>query len=315
MWFVTHNDGPREHYIDSVHCAHLDCPGTLEFHNKCVLVKPRADCAECLKADGDQVNQEVCSYPAIPHYELAYVEGTGWVKVAGEEDVAAGGRNQEEDGDEADSYHSFRSLSDVDSITSHWRLDPPRRARRNATAQQDNSPAPAPAPHASPAVAEPFETRSAHDPHEMQEVGSPFHENGSNQDPNIPDVAEGQFSDSPNTLKHRHLVNGQLKELKKLTKRMSRHRRQNSGPGRAQQQHRRQDSQATGTVVAAHPYGFVMGGDVVPQGLPGGHVPSYLGVPQPGQAPTWVWGPVPPPHLRGMYPPVSTVICGFSDTC
>ncbi|KAI4930719.1 uncharacterized protein J4E92_004551 [Alternaria infectoria] len=278
MWFVTHNDGPREHLIDYLHCGHLDCPGTLEFHNKCVLVEPRADCGECLKADGDQVDQEV----------------------AEEENVAVGGRNQEEDDDEAGSYHSFRSLSDVDSITSHWRLDPPR-VRRSARGPQENSPAPA--PHASPAGAEPFETRSAHDPHEMQEVGSPYHENGSNQDPSIPDVAEGQFVNSPNTLKHRHLVNGQLKELKKLTKRMSRHRRQNSGPARQQQQHRRQNSQAAGNVVATHPYGFAMGVDVVPQGLPGGHVPQYLGVPQPGQAPTWVWGPVPPSHLRGMYPP------------
>ncbi|KAI4668788.1 uncharacterized protein J4E78_002616 [Alternaria triticimaculans] len=250
MWFVAHNDGPRVHDIGSWHCAHLDCPGTLEYHHKCVLVEPRADCAECLKADGDQVDQEVCAYPAIPHCELAYVEGTGWVKGAEEENVAAGGQNQEEDDDEVGSYHSFRSLSDVDSITSHWRLDPPRRARRNATAPQDNSPAPA--PHASPAVAEPYETRSAHDPHEMQEVGSPYHENGSNQDPNIPDVAEGQFADSPNTLKHRHLVNGQLKELKKLTKRMSRHRRQNSGPGRPQQHHRRQNSQATGNYLKAY---------------------------------------------------------------
>jgi len=312
MWFVVHNDGPREHLIDYLHCGHLDCPGTLEFHNKCVLVEPRADCGECLKADGDQVDQEVCAYSAIPHCELAYVEGTGWVKGAEEENVAAGGQNQEEEDDENGSYHSFRSLSDVDSITSHWRLDPPR-ARRAVRAPQENSPAPA--PYASPAAPEPFETRSAHDPHEMQEVGSPFHENGSNQDPNIPDVAEGQFADSPNTLKHRHLVNGQLKELKKLTKRMSRHRRQNSGPGRTQQQHRRQNSQATGNVVAPHPFGFAMGEGVVPQGLPGGHVPSYLGVPQPGQAPTWVWGPVPPPHLRGIYPPVSYVVFRSNDAC
>lgn len=309
VFFKSHHEGPREHYVGSLHCAHLDCAGTFEAHSKYLLEEPRADCADCLAADGDQVDQDVRSYAAIPHCELAYVEGTGWVKVGekagaegagqGEENVEAGGQDQEDEIDEEGSYHSFRSLSDVDSITSHWRLDPLRRTRQTVPPPQGTSPAPA--PHAFAPAAEPYETRSAHDPHEIQEVGSPYHENDSNQDPNIPYVAEGQFGDSPNT-QHRHLVN---KQLKAHAKRISRHRRQNSRPGRLQQRHGRQNSRPAVDVVAPHPYTFAMGGNSVHQGLPGGHVPGYLA----GQALTWVWGPVPPPHLRGMYPPVSNVVC------
>jgi hypothetical protein len=327
IFFRSHHDGPREHLIGSHHCAHLDCPGTFEAHHKFLLEEPRLDCVECVALDGDEIDPVVRYYSPIPYCDLECIDGK-WVKVvqeaeatgakkgaegtgpgtqanAGTDDIGAGGQDEEDEDDEVGSYHSFRSLSDVDSVTSHWRLGPlTKAARRTAAAAQETSPAPF--PRETSATEEPYETRSAHDPHEMSEVGEPYYENATNQDPNIPDVSESPFDNSPNTRVHRNLVNQQLATLTHHMGQQPRpnglSRREMMRQQRAARPHRRQNSQPGFGVPRPQQYALSPPGN---QGPPEEQFYTYTTAPQAGLAPTWGWGPVPQPHLRTMYPPVS----------
>ncbi|KAL1799873.1 hypothetical protein ACET3X_000215 [Alternaria dauci] len=225
MFFMSHYDGPREHFLGSHHCAHIDCPGTFEAHQKYRLEESRLDCSECLAEDGDEVDPDIVPvqyYPPIPHFEIEYVEGKGWVKVCeqdGEEGKERGtAENDQEEGQDDGRYaRSFASLSDCDSVTSHWRLDSafPSPIRPTAAATMENWPAPS--YQTPPMTEEAYETRSPHEPpHEMAEVCEVSYEYGSaspGQDPYQPVPQEFPFEDSPNTVEHRYLVNRQLATL------------------------------------------------------------------------------------------------------
>jgi hypothetical protein len=313
IFFRSHHDGPREHLIGSHHCAHLDCPGTFEAHHKFLLEEPRLDCVECVALDGDEIDPVVRYYSPIPYCDLECIDGK-WVNVV-QEAEATGAKKGEDEDDEVGSYHSFRSLSDVDSITSHWRLDPLTKAARQTAAAAQETP-PAPFPCETSAAEEPFETRSAHDPHEMSEVGEPYYENATNQDPNIPDVSESPFDNSPNTRVHRNLVNQQLATLTHHMGQQPRpnglSRREMMRQQRAARPHRRQNSQPGFGVPRPQQYAFSPLGN---QGPPEEQFYTYTAAPQAGLAPTWDWGPAPQPHLRPMYPPVSLFGSCSSHLC
>ncbi|CAN9221202.1 unnamed protein product [Alternaria alternata] len=177
MFFISHYDGPREHFLCQYHCAHTDCPGTFEAHQKYLLEESRLDCSECLAKDGDQVDPDIVPvqyYPATPHFEIEYVEGKGWVKVCEQGGVKDARRTKvQEDGEDDDQdddryAHSFASLSDCDSVTSHWRLDPTFASPVRPTAATTKGKSPAPPYQGLSTMEEAYETRSPHEPpHEM----------------------------------------------------------------------------------------------------------------------------------------------------
>jgi hypothetical protein len=179
IFFISHYDGPREHFLFQYHCAHTDCPGTFEAHQKYLLEESRLDCSDCLAKDGDQVDPDIIPvqyYPATPHSEIEYVEGKGWVKVCEQDGAKGAGRNkvqEDEDDDQDDGRyaHSFASLSDCDSVTSHWRLDPTFAPPIRPTAATTKGKSPAPPYQGLSTMEEAYETRSPHEPpHEMTKV-------------------------------------------------------------------------------------------------------------------------------------------------
>ena len=180
MFFISHYDGPREHFLCQYHCAHTDCPGTFEAHQKYLLEESRLDCSECLAKDGDQVDPDIVPiqyYPATPHFEIEYVEGKGWVKVCEQGGVNGTGKTkvqedeEEDDQDDGRYAHSFASLSDCDSVTSHWRLDPTFASPVRPTAATTKGKSPAPPYQVLSTMEEAYETRSPHEPpHEMTKV-------------------------------------------------------------------------------------------------------------------------------------------------
>ncbi|CAN9082808.1 unnamed protein product [Alternaria sp. RS040] len=220
MFFTSHYDGPREHFLCQYHCAHTDCPGTFEAHQKYLLEESRLECSECLAKDGDQVDPDIVPvqyYPPIPHFEIEYVEGKGWVKVCEQGGVEGTGRTevQEDDQDDGHYAHSFASLSDCDSVTSHWRLDPIFPPPICSTATTTNGKSPAPPSQGLPTMEEAYETRSPHEPpHEMTKVCEVSYESVSpGPEPSQTILRESPFGDSPNTIEHRNLVNRQLATL------------------------------------------------------------------------------------------------------
>ena len=180
MFFISHYDGPREHFLCQYHCAHTDCPGTFEAHQKYLLEESRLDCSECLAKDGNQVDPDIVPvqyYPSTPHFEIEYVEGKGWVKVCEQDGVEGAGGTKVQEGEEDDDQddgryaHSFASLSDCDSVTSHWRLDPTFAPPIRPTAAATKGKSPAPPYQGLSTMEEAYETRSPHEPpHEMTKV-------------------------------------------------------------------------------------------------------------------------------------------------
>jgi hypothetical protein len=341
MFFMSHYDGPRQHCLGSQHCAHTDCPGTFEGHHKYLLEESRFDCSECLAKDGIEMDPDINPvqyYPPIPHFEIQYVEGKGWVKVdkdgdakdmekgaadeqehAVPEQADAGGQNEEkEHGGTRDYAPSFASLSDCDSVTSHWRLDPAVASpvRASATATKEKSPStsrhePAPSEEA-------FETRSQHEPYEMYDVHEPVYEDATeNQELGQLGHAEPLYGESPNTLEHRHLVNQQLATLEQQMARRQ-HRRQLSqsafdgSPRPRMLRHQRHNSKRRFNAVRPQGYPIPPPIAPVPPG-PMGAPPVYedgqyymvAAAPEGGINPNLRWGPVPPPHLMIHLPPVS----------
>ncbi|CAN9139568.1 unnamed protein product [Alternaria alternata] len=224
MFFISHYDGPREHFLCQYHCAHTDCPGTFEAHQKYLLEESRLDCSECLAKDGDQVDPDIVPvqyYPATPHFEIEYVEGKGWVKVCEQGGVKDARRTKvQEDGEDDDQdddryAHSFASLSDCDSVTSHWRLDPTFASPVRPTAATTKGKSPAPPYQGLSTMEEAYETRSPHEPpHEMTKVCEVSYESVSpGPEPSQTILQESPFGDSPNTIEHRNLVNRQLATL------------------------------------------------------------------------------------------------------
>ncbi|CAN9139930.1 unnamed protein product [Alternaria alternata] len=224
MFFISHYDGPREHFLCQYHCAHTDCPGTFEAHQKYLLEESRLDCSECLAKDGDQVDPDIVPvqyYPSIPHSEIEDVEGKGWVKVCEQGGVNGTGKTKvQEDEDEDDQddgryAHSFASLSDCDSVTSHWRLDPTFASPIRPTAATTKGKSPAPPNQGLSTMEEAYETRSPHEPpHEMTKVCEVSYESVSpGPEPSQTILQESPFGDSPNTIEHRNLVNRQLATL------------------------------------------------------------------------------------------------------
>jgi hypothetical protein len=339
VFFESHHDGPREHYVGSYHCTHTDCPGTFESHHRFLLEDTVLHCTECLAKDGVQTDSsEVKDYPPIPHFELEYIDGKGWMKAVkqgnakgtekgvkgesgcgnqgnvGTENGATGEQNgeehDEEEDEEEDMRGDYRSLSDCDSVTSHWRLDPifASRARSTATTTREKSlslPC-----QDTPAAEESFKTREAFDPYEVEEIAEPHYESASNQDPNIPDQSETPFGDSPSTIEHRNLVNRQLFTL---THPMAYQQYHNSRPRfngvRPQRMahHRRQNNQSGFGVVRPQSYAFPAMGTPGPPGPPWPLAEQqylYPAVPESELEPTWVWVPIPQPYPMVPYPPV-----------
>ncbi|KAG9192762.1 hypothetical protein G6011_11496 [Alternaria panax] len=319
-FFMSHYDGPREHFVSSYHCAYIDCPGIFESHQKYRLEESRLGCSECLAKDGNQVDPDIIPveyYPPIAHFDIQYVEGKDWVKFCEQGDVngADNARNTkhdaEDDGEDDGRYaHSFASLSDCDSVTSHWRLDPTFASRVHPVAAATKKKSHVPLYQESAITEETYETRSPHEPpYEMIQVREVSYESASPaQEPRQPARLELPFGDSPNTLEHRNLVNQQLATLEH---RMAhRHpRRQPSQPTfnvpRPQRiNHQRQNSKRR--VAVNRPPNHVIPPPVTPRKppgpLPGGLLYKnglhYLvpATPVSGVKPDWRWDPVPAPH-------------------
>ncbi|KNG49901.1 duf833 domain-containing protein [Stemphylium lycopersici] len=230
VFFNSHPENRRQHCVVQYHCAHEGCPGLFESHHKFLLESSCADCGECLKEDGVQVDPDVVPvryYSPVEHFEIECVGLEGYVRVVkrGEEANGKGGdgggggwakymdlgesgsaeKRKEEDGEEMageeDDWRSYKSLSDVDSVTSHWRLDevdtspePVFDAVSSPARQQEpdlyEEELRAPSTRQSPYEADPKETHGASVAYQPT-VRSP----------------------SPETTMHRNLVNEQLAKL------------------------------------------------------------------------------------------------------
>lgn len=145
IFFESHAENTHEHYIDQYHCAHDTCDGRFESHAKYLLQGSCADCRLCLnQAD---VNPDISPVRYYPPVEDVCVEKVGFGEIRFGRIVRCEGAGvcllrqvdhvgKKDDGDERqygsedekgqyddDDWRSYKNLSDVDSVTSHWRLD------------------------------------------------------------------------------------------------------------------------------------------------------------------------------------------------
>ena len=338
MLFMTHHDGPREHYLGSYHCAHADCPGTFESHQRYLLEESRFDCSECLAKDGIQVDPDIVAiqyYHPIAHFEIEHIEGKGWVKVdeqgnvKGTGNVSTAGQNEEEEDEDLGGYaYSFASLSDCDSVTSHWRLDQIMTLPVRPTTADTKKKSPSPLYQEPTPTEEAYETRSSHEPHEMHDVREPVYEDAAeDQEPHQEVCPESPSGDSPSTLEHRNLVNQQLATLEHRMARRQ-HQRQNSQPmfdvtrPHHMTRHQRRSSKRRFDATRQQRYTFPAFVPSVPPGpvkggpeYEDGHYYLVPATPISGITADWRWGPVPPPHLTIPLPHVSRTATWTNDTC
>jgi transcription elongation factor Elf1 len=172
LFCMSHPGSSTEHSIGGYHCAHLKCPGTLEAHHKFFLEEDEAECSICLAKDGVEVDPDIVPvkyYTPVEDFEIEYVGPMGYRKVEKREKR---GQEQEEEVKEKENedWRSVQDFSDVDSVTSHWRLD---------VANEEGLKSPSP----------------------LKGTATPFSPN------------ETPEKLTPNTSKHRELVNEQLAKL------------------------------------------------------------------------------------------------------
>jgi hypothetical protein len=174
---MSHPGSSREHFIGGYHCAHLKCPGTLEAHHKFLLEEDEAECSICLAKDGVKVDPDIVPvkyYPPVEDFEMEYVGPMGYRKVEkrerGSQEQESAVQEQEVKEEDIEDWRSEQDFSDVDSVTSHWRLD---------VANEEVLKSPSP----------------------LKSTATPF----------SPYETPGKLT--PNTSKHRELVNEQLAKL------------------------------------------------------------------------------------------------------
>jgi hypothetical protein len=174
---MSHPGSSREHFIGGYHCVHLKCPGTLEAHHKFLLEEDEAECSICLAKDGVKVDPDIVPvkyYPPVEDFEIEYVGPMGYRKVEkrerGSQEQESAVQEQEVKEEDIEDWRSEQDFSDVDSVTSHWRLD---------VANEEVLKSPSP----------------------LKSTATPF----------SPHETPGKLT--PNTSKHRELVNEQLAKL------------------------------------------------------------------------------------------------------
>ncbi|KAK1919446.1 hypothetical protein P3342_013185 [Pyrenophora teres f. teres] len=150
---MTHPETARSHFLAPYHCDFVSTDCKVGYH-KYDLQEPFSHCASCAMLHGldlDPDSRPVTYYPPTEHFEIDYVGARGYERVvkregAGcdgdgeavaeaevearveavvgiEEEKEEGGEVDEEEEEYCGSMRSWGSLSDVDSVTSHWRLD------------------------------------------------------------------------------------------------------------------------------------------------------------------------------------------------
>jgi hypothetical protein len=111
MYFVAHPGRPTQHLLGSYHCAHLGCSGQFEAHHKFLLEENEGDCGACARENEIELDPDVVPvlwYPPLSNITIKHVDGEGWVKTT-------------HDGEEKERKGDAKSLSDVDSVKSHWK--------------------------------------------------------------------------------------------------------------------------------------------------------------------------------------------------
>jgi hypothetical protein len=190
MFCTSHLGSTREHFIGTYHCAHLGCPGTIEAHHKYLLEDTAFNCSPCLRKDRVNVDPDIVPveyYPPVEDIEIEYVGLAGYRQVEKREKksqeqekakspVQEQEKEMKEESIDLADWRSDQDFSDVDSVTSHWRLDP--------SAGADDDP-----------------EKALKSPSPLKGSATPF----SPQD--TPEKV------TPNTHKHRELVNEQLAKL------------------------------------------------------------------------------------------------------
>jgi hypothetical protein len=183
LFCMSHAGSSRENFIGGYHCSHLGCPGTLEAHHKFLLEEDQQDCSICLGKDRVEVDPDVVPvkyYPPVEDIEIEYAGPVGYRNVKkssqGHNEAETAVQEEKEDSVDLADWRSQQDFSDVDSVTSHWRLDHPTQANE------------APAE----AIKSPSSLKGSATPFSPQETPE---------------------KTTPNTAKHRELVNEQLAKL------------------------------------------------------------------------------------------------------
>ncbi|CAA9966287.1 hypothetical protein PTMSG1_09646 [Pyrenophora teres f. maculata] len=153
IFCMTHPGTARSHFLAPYHCDFVSTDCKVGYH-KYDLQEPFSHCASCAMLHGldlDPDSRPVTYYPPTEHFDIEYVGGSGYERVVKREGAGCDGDGEaeaeaevvarveavvgiegEKEGDgEVDeeeeeycgSMRSWGSLSDVDSVTSHWRLD------------------------------------------------------------------------------------------------------------------------------------------------------------------------------------------------
>ncbi|KAF1942740.1 hypothetical protein EJ02DRAFT_511503 [Clathrospora elynae] len=200
IYWADHPDCTHADLLGAQLCGHLGCPGTADSTLRFQLEDSQADCNSCLRESGIELNLgevPVNYHPPTEDFNIEFIGAEGmWydrvVKVPAKATPVMEEENEKmEEVEQEEDQHSVY-LSDVDSITSHWRLD--------ATDDRENV-APCPSPFASP---------TPHQKHRPEPKGQPPR-----------DKLQDADDYSLNTAHHRSLVTDQLAHLPKY---MAHHR-------------------------------------------------------------------------------------------
>jgi hypothetical protein len=127
---MSHAYSSREHFVGGYHCSHLACPGTLEAHHKFLLGEDQLNCSICLAKDRVKVDPDtvpVKYYPPVEDIEIEYAGPAGYREVERgcQGQVEAENDAEKEESVDLSDWRSEQDFSDVDSVTSHWRIDEP----------------------------------------------------------------------------------------------------------------------------------------------------------------------------------------------
>jgi hypothetical protein len=127
IFFESHPENKRQHFISQYHCAYQGCDGLFESHKKFLLETTSMECDICLRINDIKVNPDnepVRYYPPVEDFAIRYVPLKDWVRIERADEGQVGEEDgYEGDGEEESDRSDEKSLSDVDSVTSHWRKD------------------------------------------------------------------------------------------------------------------------------------------------------------------------------------------------